>query len=114
VCANASGILDLRVEPEVAELRDQVVARSIMLRTPNRMRPLRDGKQMLHCALCRKHSEWSILCNGAGWTTRALRKHDANCDKQKRNCQSLNRATFHREVVRIGKIAGRLGTAISD
>jgi len=114
VCANASGILDLRVEPEVAELRDQVVARSIMLRTPNRMRPLRDGKQMLHCALCRKHSEWSILCNGAGWTTRALRKHDANCDKQKRNCQSLNPAAFHREVVRIGKIAGRLGTAISD
>jgi hypothetical protein len=25
-----------------------------------------------------------------------LRKHDANCDKQKRNCQSLNGAMFHR------------------
>jgi hypothetical protein len=86
----------LRVEAQVAELRDKVVAHSIMLRTPNRMWPLRDGNHMLHCALRRKHSEWSILCNGAGWTTRALRKHDANCDKQKRNCQSLNCATFHR------------------
>jgi len=95
-CANASGILDLRVEAQVAELRDQVVAHPIMLRTPNRMRPLRDGNHMLHCALCRKHSGWSILSNAPGWTTRVLRKHDANCDKQKRNGQSLNRAMFHR------------------
>jgi hypothetical protein len=95
-CANASGMLNLRLEAQDAELRDQVVAHPIMLRTPNRMRPLRDGNHMLHCALCRKRSRWSILWNGAGWTTHVLRKHDANCDKQKRNCQSLNRAMFHR------------------
>jgi len=51
---------------------------------------------MLHCALGRKRSEWSTRWNGDGWTTRTVRKHDANCDKQKRNGQSLNRATFHR------------------
>jgi hypothetical protein len=95
-CANTGGVLDLRLEPQVAELCDQVVAHPIMLRTPNRMRPLRDGNHMLHGALCRKRSRWSILWNGAGWTTHVLRKHDANCDKQKRNGQSLNRATFHR------------------
>ena len=95
-CANASGVLDLRLEPQDTELRDQVVAHPIMLRTPNRMRPLRDGNHMLHCALCRKRSRRSILRNGAGWTTHMLRKHDANCDKQKRNCQSLNGAMFHR------------------
>jgi hypothetical protein len=95
-CANASRMLNLRLEAQDAELRDQVVAHPIMLCTPNRMRPLRDGNHMLHCALCRKRSRWSILWNGAGWTTHVLRKHDANCDKQKRNCQSLNRAMFHR------------------
>src|SRR4029077_2186144 len=96
---NASGVLDLRVEAQDAELRDQVVAHSIMLRTANRVRPLRDGNHMPHCALCRKRSRWSILWNGAGWTTHVLRKHDANCDKQKRNCQSLNRATLHRDKI---------------
>ena len=50
-CANASGILDLRAEPQVAELRDQVVAHAIMLRTTNRMWPLRDREHMLHCSL---------------------------------------------------------------
>src|SRR5260370_15619511 len=95
-CANARGILDLRLEPQAAQLRDQVVAYPIMLRTPNRMRPLRDGNHMLHCALCRKRSRWSILWNGAVWTTHMLRKHDATFDKQTRNCQSLNRAIVHR------------------
>jgi hypothetical protein len=51
-CANASGVLDLRAEPQVAELRDQVVAHPIMLRTPNRMWPLRDREHILHCSLC--------------------------------------------------------------
>jgi hypothetical protein len=50
-CANASGLLNLRLKAQDAELRDQVVAHPIMLCTPNRMGPLRDGKQMLHCAL---------------------------------------------------------------
>ena len=51
-CANARCILDLRAEPQVAELRDQVVAHSIMLRTPNWMWPLGDREHMLHCSLC--------------------------------------------------------------
>jgi hypothetical protein len=95
-CANASGILDLRLEAQVGELRDQVVAHPIMLRTPNGMRPLRDGKHMLHCALCRKRSLWSSCWKSSGRTTRTLRKQDASCDKEKRNDQPLNRATFHR------------------
>jgi hypothetical protein len=113
-CANARGILDLRLEAQVIELRDQVLADLIVLCTSNRMRPLRDGKQMLHRALCRKHSGWSTLSNHAGWTTRSLGKYDATCDKQNRNRHSLNRATFHREVVRSRKIAGRLGIGIRD
>jgi hypothetical protein len=51
-CANAVCILDLRAEPQVAEVRDQVVAHAIMLRTTNRMWPLRDREHMLHCSLC--------------------------------------------------------------
>jgi hypothetical protein len=51
-CANASGMLNLRLEAQDAELRDQVVAHPIMLRTPNGMRPMRDRKHMLHCPLC--------------------------------------------------------------
>src|SRR5262245_29716797 len=59
-CADASGVLDLRLEAQDPELRQKVVAHLVMFCTPNRMRPLCDGKHMLHCALCRKHALWSI------------------------------------------------------
>src|SRR5207247_3302329 len=98
-CANTGGILDLRLEAQDAELRDQVVTHPIMLCTPNRVRPLRNGKHMLHCALCRKRSLWSICSKSYRRTTRALCKHDTDCDKQKRNDQPLNCATFHREIL---------------
>src|SRR6266481_3087375 len=70
-----------------------------MLCTPNRMRPLGNGKHILHCSLCRKRTLWRIYWKSGWWTTHALRKHDASCDKQKRYDQPLNRATFHREVL---------------
>jgi hypothetical protein len=98
-CANASGILDLRLKAQGPELPDDIVAHPIMLCAPNRMWPLSNGKHMLHCALCRKRTLWSICWKSGGWTTCAFHKHDASCDKQEGNNQPLNRATFHREVL---------------
>src|SRR5262249_36846617 len=98
-CANTSCVLNLRLEAEDPELRDEVLAHPIMLCAANRMRPLRDRAHMLHCALCRKRSLRSICSKSGRWTTRALCKHDADCHQEKRNDQPLNRTTFHRDVV---------------
>ena len=111
-CANASGMLNLRLEAQDAELRDQVVAHPIMLCTPNRMRPLRHGNHMLHCALCRKHCRWSIVWNGNGWTTHTLRKRDAYCDRQERNEQPLNLRCSFADFTKLSVTQEALGREI--
>src|SRR4029453_9039106 len=69
-----------------------------MLRTPNRVRPLRNGKHILHCSLCGKRSRWGTRWNGGGGTAYPHPNPKQKCDKQ-RNDHPIDHATFHLKLL---------------